>query len=432
MMAHDEYDLQPPYLKGFVIILPEGVAIQDQTTWGFETDELEPLLDGSLLIPVESCPAPLPTDGVGRNFVSLRFWQVDDEEESPFAIDLKHLFKAFERVHPPVDRNSASSVPVDTVTGLTRHRTIVEAVTFVASADDLVATATKPDPLTRCLDALFDFHRAYRVIASAPTDQLTYSQLFPLVLTFRRSLENSTVLPDGFMHLSSDNVQFGALTSQIGSVDLDHVAVSLSRLRLGDPLMSFVERRIDARYEQRVKGNYGAAVLQLAIACEVILDALLGMVLWESGATDIEAAKIFSSDITPRLRNEYACRLGGNWALNTGGLAGWNDNVAGLRNRVVHGGYKPTGGEVQRSQESVDALAKFVSDCLFMKTKIYPKTAWLFLGPDGYESRNGYSRRVREWIETQPESAVLDWIREYTEWRRKVNDQVQLRRKSSP
>ncbi|MEE2061515.1 hypothetical protein [Rhodococcus artemisiae] len=429
----DNEELQPPYLQGFVMILPDGIPIPDEATWTFETDELEPLLDDVHFAPTASSRAPIPSDGVGHNFVSLRFWQVDDESESPFGTDFRHLSKAFDRVHPSEDRNAAlESSDAAYTADLDRHRTVVEAVTFVASTEDLIATATKPDPLTRCLDVLFEFHRAYRVAAKTPTEELTYSQLFPLVLTFRRALDGDGVRPNGIMHLASDNVRFGALTEHIGNVDFELVAVQLSRLRMGDPVMSFVERRVDARHELSVKGDFGGAIVQLAIACEVILDGLLGMVLWEGGVSDADAAVTFSADLTPRLKNEYAPRLGGNWALNTGILASWFDNVAGMRNRVVHGGYRPTGAEARRANESVDALAKSISDRLSKNFKDYPKTAWLFLGKQGFEDRNCFTRRVREWIKAQPPNAVLDWLREYSEWRDKVNAQVQMRRRNTP
>ncbi|WP_370185135.1 hypothetical protein [Rhodococcus wratislaviensis] len=425
-------ELQPPYVKGFVMILPDGIPIPDQTVWTFETQELEPLLDDIHFAPTASFRAPVPSDGVGRNFVSLRFWQVDDESESPFGADVRHLLKAFNRIHPPEDRNVALA-PSEAVkeVDLQRHRTIVEAVTFVASTDDLIATATKPDPLTRCLDALFEFHRAYRVAAKTPTEELTYAQLFPLIATFRRRVDDDKVTPDGTMHLS-DNIRFGALAEHIGNVDFELVAAQLSRLRLGDPVMSFLERRVDAHYELSVKGNFGGAIVQLAIACEVILDGLLGMVLWEGGVSDADAATIFSLDITPRLKNEYAPRLGGNWALDTGILSSWFDDVAGMRNRVVHGGYRPTFVEARCASESVDSLAKSIGDRLVDKFRDYPKTAWLFLGPKGFEDRNRLTRRVREWIDVQQPNAVLDWVREYSEWRDKVNAQVQGRRRKTP
>lgn len=415
------------------MILPEGIPVPDQAVWTFQTDELEPLLDNVDAAPTASAKAPFPSDGVGRNFVSLRFWHVEDETESGFESDVRHLLKAFERVHPmrggdPTPDLLATAQPDRP----TRYRTAVEAVTFVASDDDLVATADKPDPLTRCLNELFSFHRAYRASGNRPMPELTYESLFPMVLTFRRGLLDDVISPDGIMHLSSDNMRFGALAEHIGSVDSNFLGVLLSRLRLGDPFMSFIERRREAQYQLLVMGDPGGAVLQLAIACEVALDGLLGLILWESGMTEADAAAIFSSDITPRLNQQYNGRLGGNWSLKNGVLGSWFDNVAGLRNRVVHAGYRPSVGEASRANDAADAVAKFISDRLAEKFKDYPKTAWLVLGPDGFQERNRLSRRVKDWIESQPSNAVLAWIREYVEWREKVNSEVQRRRKNTP
>lgn len=425
--------IEPPYLKGFVMILPASVPLPDQAIWSFDTDELEPLLDGQGFAPTASSPGPLPSDGVGRNFVSLRFWQIEDTYQVPFEADLSHLFAAFNRVHPRQTGTIAPTAPPPSAAaaGMSpRYRTAVEAVTFVARAEDLTATATKPDPLSRCLEKLFQWHRAYRVVAQAPIEELTYPQLFPMVLTFRRPLANDMVTPDGLMHLASDNIQLGAPAAHIGSIDQNLLAVSLSRLKLGDPVQAFVERRVDAQYERSVKGDYGSAIIQFSIACEVLLDGLLGLLLWEEGSDEEHAATVFSTDITPRLKIQYSPRLGGNWQLDTGGLSGWFDHVAGPRNRIVHAGHRPTAQQATQASDTVASLAKFISDRLAERIIDYPKTAYLFLGPDGLRERGRFTRRMQDWINGQPPNAVLDWIRDYAEWRERVNGKVQRRRRS--
>lgn len=423
--------IQPPYLKGFVIVLPDSVPLPDQAIWSFETDELEPLLDGQVFAPTVSSNGPIPSDGVGRNFVSLRFWQVEDTNKVSFETDLDNLFAAFDRVHPGQMLETEARTSTEEAGLPPRYKTAVEAVTFVAKPEDLVATAVKPDPLSRCLDKLFEWHRAYRAIAQTPVDELTYPQLFPLVLTFRRSLDDDVVTPDGLMHLESNNVQMGALATHIGSIDQNLLAVSLSRLQLGDPVQAFLERQVDAQYERRIKGDYASSVIQFSIACEIILDGLLGLLLWEEGCTEEDAATIFSADITPRLKSQYASRLGGNWQLDTGGLSGWFDYVASPRNRVVHAGRRLSAQEAFQASDAVMGLTKFLSDRLAHRLIKYPKTAWLFLGPDGLRERSRLTRRMQDWIESQPPNAVLDWIRDYAEWRERVNGKVQRRRRTT-
>ncbi|MFI9406879.1 hypothetical protein [Nocardia sp. NPDC052316] len=409
------------------MILPDGIPVPDQTTWSFETDELEPLLDDVTFAPVDGMTS-LPSDGVGRNFVSLRFWQVEDETEPPFNVDANHLLKAFSKVHPGMHQTPEPKTKVSTTP---RYRTAVEAVTFVASNDDLVSDGTKPDPLTRCIDKILDWHRVYRVFAESPTPELTYAQIFPIVLTFRRRPADAIVTPSGLIHLSSENIKFGALATDIGNVKLNLLAVGLIRLQLGDPVMTFRERVIDARHEMQYKGNHGSAVIQFGISCEVVFDGLLGMLLWENGVNEADAAIIFSSDITPRLRSEYSPRLGGSWNLQNGPLGDWFEKVATLRNRVVHGGYRPSVQEARNASDSVDALTEFISDRLCEKFRNYPKTAWLFVGLEGFERRNRFSKRVSNWIAEEPPNAVLDWIRDYAEWRERVNAQVQRRRRGA-
>ncbi|WP_431938643.1 hypothetical protein [Nocardia grenadensis] len=431
MTINEGAGTDPPYIKGFLILLPEGIPVPDNALWVTATDELEPLLDDAALAPVDGM-APLPSDGVGRNFVSLRFWHIMDESEPSFESDIRHLMKAFDRLHPPPDIEDYSEFETGSNTEeMHRYRVAVEAVTFVASNNDLIATEKKPDPLTRCLNEVLKWHRAYRIISELPVEELTYAKLFPLVPSFRRSLEGTVIEPDGLITLASDNFKFGSWSEFIGQVDTPTLTVALARVGLGDPLTSFAERRVDARHALLKEGNFAGAVIQFAIACEVLLDSLLGMTLWEAGTNEADAAVIFSMEIAPRIRTQYAHRLGGNWQLGSGALGDWDANVAALRNRVVHAGYRPTRAEAFRASESFDALTQFVADRVCEKFRVYPKTSWLILGQRGFETRSRYSRPVKEWISAQPTNAVLDWIREYTEWRDRVNALVQRRRRSS-
>lgn len=425
-----ESEIKPPYLKGFIFLLPEALTVSDKAIFSFETEELEPLLDGEKFVSTASSVNPLPSKGVGRNFVSLRFWHIDSEPRTRFESDLESLFKAFARVHPP--RNDGHPDPqVRPPEMPPLYRTAVEAVTFVASEADLTASQIKPDPLSRCIERVLKWHTAYRVVSQLPIDELTYARIFPIAVSFRRDMQAETITPDGIVTLGDPNVvDFGILADRIGTADMELLSHALGRTMVGDPLISILERRSDANFE-RAKGNFSNAVIQLAIACEIIFDSVLGLILWESGMTPEDAADIFSTDITPRIKNQYAVRLGGIWALDRGAAGDWFDNVAGTRNRIVHAGYRATAADATAAGAASDALAKFVADRVCAKFRLFPKTAWIIAGRVGFETRNLFSRRVREWIGAQPPRAIHKWIRDYTTWREAVNAQVQRRRKSA-
>jgi hypothetical protein len=299
-------------------------------------------------------------------------------------------------------------------------------VTFVAKVDDLMATATKPDPLTRCLTKLFEFHRAYRVITKFPCEELTYKRLYPMVLTTRRRPADTKPAPDGLILLDMRPNRIGAVTDEIGSVDFATVTSTYTRLRAGDPTVAYLERITEARHAFEQLGKNAEAVLHCATGCEVILDGVLGLALFETGTPPGDVAEIFSKDLTSRVKRHYSTLIGGHWSLESGAVGAWYDNVAGLRNRVVHAAYQPSDAEVSTCFRAAERLARYLADRIFDRSRQYPGTAWTLLGAPGFDARGGASRRVQEWLGAHAD--ITRWISEYAAWRTTVNDLVRRRR----
>lgn len=418
----DDQYFDPPYLKGFYAILPDAMPIPDGTTLTFYTEEPEPLLEDVRGVVHPDLP-PIPERYSGRNFVSIKVLQVVDDAVNPMEADNSLLMKAFSRICAPQDDFKAISHPTD------RFRTVVEMVTFVARPEDLIGKPSKPDPLTRCLDKLFDFHRAYRILAHLPCEELTYKRLFPLVVTTRRRIDELEVMPDGIVMLDMTPNRMGVSISSIGKVNLDDVVSVYSRLSVGDPAVAYMERVTDALFAYRELGKNAEAVVHLATACEVLLDGLLGMLLWEDQNPESDAAIIFSKDITPRVKTEYAPLLGGQWSLSLGAVGNWYEKVGGLRNRVVHAGYQPGDRETEQSFDAVNDLATYVLDRLYDKCAKYPGTAWNFLGKQGFDDRGGVTRRMKEWLDAGEQPAAR--VKKYVVWRTQVDSLVQRRRKAT-
>ncbi len=222
------------------------------------------------------------------------------------------------------------------------------------------------------------------------------------------------------------------------------------RLAAGDPFALYAERRLEAEREVWTTGRMGQSVVESAIAAEVLFDALLGLMLWEeyeAGLVDVEqAAEVFSSDITPRLKNEYAKRLGGNWSLKQEPLRGWFTLIASVRNRVVHAGFRPDKHARARgarhrprrpaptscarpaadAYDALIAIESFVGNQLTKRWERYPKTAWLFLGTSGFE-RRGRLTAAQAWFDKNG-GLTGPWVRGYQEWREQVNALIARRR----
>jgi len=160
----------------------------------------------------------------------------------------------------------------------------------------------------------------------------------------------------------------------------------------------------------------------------------LGLAMWEESlagrATHDDAAVAFARDLTPRLKNEYAKRLGGQWALTGQNLAPWYLQIATVRNRVVHGGFRPDAQEASEAMAALSLVEHFIGDQLAQKFRTYPRTAWLFLGAEGLRRRGRFSA-ANLWarsLDVPLQQAQLHWIDEYRAWRDQVNSLIQRRR----
>ncbi|UDF21581.1 hypothetical protein [Rhodococcus qingshengii] len=415
-----------PCVVGFMILLPDPIPIPQKATWFTLTDESAPELRGTAQTP-EAGLDPIHLDDEGRNFVSLRFWQMRDDSPIPFSHENELLMKAFAAMHPRdhndlhPDDPSLGDETADDLELIQRYRTVVEAVTFYS------AEPTEVTPIDRCLKALLQFHRAYRMMADQPLSTLTVKHLFPLTLVFTRNLGDTTVTPLGLSTLNGSPPNLGSLVSEIQREVFDQVAALQKRLDQYDPLARFLESRTDAAYELHGPGSYRNAIIHLGIACEVLFDGLLGMLMWEEGTSIEHAAAVFSTPITTRIKNQFHTRLKGTWKLDRGELGAWSVEVAGVRNRVVHAGYLPTAQEALAAEAAADHLRDFVARKLANAGSQYPYTGLTFFGegevPHGIPILN---KSARKWVEENRVDLATKGD-QHRKWREAVNDAIARR-----
>ena len=103
--------------------------------------------------------------------------------------------------------------------------------------------------------------------------------------------------------------------------------------------------------------------------------------MWEDGQTPADAARIWKdTSITKRVSQYYSMRLGAHWSINTQTpIALWFENVAAVRNRVLHGGRIPTTSEVETAVDAANRLYESLARRLVANWKKYPRTMSVFV-----------------------------------------------------
>lgn len=139
-------------------------------------------------------------------------------------------------------------------------------------------------------------------------------------------------------------------------------------------------------------GDYRSAVLFAATACEVMFDDLLSHMLWEEGERPEAAAPIFDSLLTRRVKTQFHPRLGGSWSVDTTGpLRDWFVQVAGVRNRAVHGGVELSLHQARDALNAVEALRTHLGNLVANQAGMYPRTALVLPGEHGLKRRRKWN-----------------------------------------
>ena len=100
----------------------------------------------------------------------------------------------------------------------------------------------------------------------------------------------------------------------------------------------------------------------------------------------------------------------------------WLSAVSKLRNKVVHGGYRPTEVEAKAPLVSMveveDHIERLIGDQ--PNATQYPFTAYMMLGPVGLTEAGSFTERIRTTIEGE----TSDWRQSFYDFRQGVVDEV--------
>ncbi|WP_162893261.1 hypothetical protein [Microbacterium halotolerans] len=395
--AHDHY-------SRFIFLLPELIGLEDR----FE----------SVQVYHSSAGDQRPT------FARLTVHQV----ETPVSASLAAADHCTAIVASRVGLYRQQKEPTDSGDSPTELRSVADVITRVCSPtnppvgwDGAPANlGPHEDAFMRALHATRTVVRAANLIGDGrPAVEPTYERMPPIVVKANSvcdappSLETAIGAVDelewpdiGIMILENRNFPDAAAeptSREVFDIWLKHAAGRT-------PTVHAREKLVEARRLIHYEGEYAAGVTIAATAVEVLCDAVLSALLWESAFSDPtcdleqalkEAASVFSNDVTPlkRATSELAPRLGGDW---TSEKSPWKEHrgcVAALRNRIVHAGYEPARQEALEVLQKAHDTQHFIITRLAARAKDHPRVTYLFVGKEGLEKRGQYSHHMKTFFE---------------------------------
>lgn len=408
-----------PLWLTFFIALPVACPLQHGSVISRNFDE--PLKGcESLEIRATEHSDPLSAHQSNKSFASLRFWQL--KETVDYMEPLHGLFQvAHEVTGIGKVSDEPAKVPQET------YRTVVEMVT-AQNADTLHdMPRALGEAFNRCFGVLSDVYSMSRLVTRDSLSPHIGIEQVQLATWFGRlpGQEYSEDLSGIFWVAPPPYVP----TEMMETQGFQKLEALLGRVWNGSPLELVMKHSLTARQYIDQHGDYASAVINAALSSEILLDSLLALMLWEEqikSPNTVAAVDIFdetkAGGLASRIKREYAPRLGGNWnVVVSGPVRNWSENLARLRGRIVHRGYRPSRAEAERALDASDELIEFVKSRLATKAKFYPRTCLMIIGEPGLRRIGGW-KWARKFLDATDEHP-LSWFSTYSKWRDSVDAQ---------
>lgn len=371
---------------------------------------------------------PLQQEFAAQNCVLLRLSQ----ETGILMPDLEQLARAMQMALLDQGKDPPSRDALRDLSNQQAERgyqSVVIALTALIPPEDFDVDRARSEAFDRCLSSLAKLETAYMLTAGdlryrpttlqtcfsacpwATVDPVTDTwdpiQLFMVNEALARALSPPKLL--------DDNALF-------------QLQMRLERMSAQSPFLTFAERAFAAQRAYRIDGDYASTVLNGYTAGEVLFDTVLLTMAWEELAfrdpptvTKDEIVSWFADRATleSRVRRQFHLRVRGWHAQRqTGPIHDWFDEVALIRHRVVHAGYRPTRHEAGRALDVLRQVEEFIKDVLInpRNRNKYPRTTLMFLGTPGLRRRNAYVGKIKRIAEDETEP---NWIRSFAvfqEW----------------
>lgn len=415
----------PPLHEGHALHLflplPEPVGVPDgYTIQAYRTSGLYADVDWHTF----ECLDGLTYDLLAEGSI-VRFWQQSSRLDPSFFTHITAARKVVPRqwvqtFSPRKLLRQLKKNPRSTVT-------IAEVVAPVGCKDPAICNKNIGDAflesaLDKGLEAIQRWQRALYARKRTPLTLITRERLPAFVPVAIGDLKDGKYYAPRYRELRviHKNFQLVVPPTPLTNDDLDFIDYILPHVD-SRVFLNYLEFLRESSFALVRDGDRRRSVLFSAMACETLLDDLLGHLLWEECKTPEYALDYFTGadhTLAKRVKSYYHERLRGSWNLDGAGTIGdWKESVANLRNRVIHGGYEPQAHVAQQALDVTMKIVSFVSDLLVNDSVLrkYPFTAIALMGEPGLRKRQKWTARMekagKEYHQSKLWEAAARWRR---------------------
>lgn len=355
----------------FLIPLPDPVGLENGRVFRM-LEHIEPVIDGAF------------GEKEDRIIASICIHQIESEiHELNAAYD---YFNLAEKVWPSTPETAKKSTQ-DQFPSLTFPRTVAEvAVTPLNDTWRSHLNLDEKEDLYHqfeiALSSVNSLLEEYRLVAKLPVRLATLELLPPFIpQAFSDLTVGSVRAPENFSHsmyLLSPHKLF--VPEEFTEEQAARLSSNLELSAQPHPLRRYASVRHDAFIAQYTHGDQRMAVILIATSCEILINSVLQSVMWETGKALNSAAKDFHRSVPISRRIEkFVNYFSASWNLKTvPELIRWDEDIARLRNQVVHSGMHPKKDEVDRAWAAMDGLLELLKKNLEDRVQKYPRTlSWL-------------------------------------------------------
>lgn len=293
----------------------------------------------------------------------------------------------------------------------------MQVVVTVSAPVDVDADTTLENHFDTCLQLLSDSARAMQMVTNDLSRPLTRQQLLPMYFVVdedpsgNRTASQMVLMEDAYL---------GRPFAEPG-LD-EHANRFLIATWSQNPVENYRDLKLGARRAQYAEGNYIDAVLRSAAACEVLIKHLAWMTTWEVRevlgndplAGTLSTTSILAAKPADLIGKVLTARLKGNWVsrLTSSPVGAWRYDVAKLRSRVIHRGYRPSEPEAAAAVAATQVLETHMMDRLAAQTATFPRSALLLVGYEGLQRRDQFGPAKATWKNQD----LFAHLRTYNAW----------------